>query len=269
LIIVKNGVDLGWITITGEDASTNVASTVFDTPVVVAVMDWVDTVPLFAAVNNSVLPVIDQVFIGKVDVTYTTVGALVANNSKSFITAGSGFTQFYTGVLNLSGSVVTGTGAHLSGESESLVSADAISNFQYAVFGEDNNDNGAWTCVYARGGILNIFGASLTDSDYPLYGTDGAIIQACDVTISNAHNNSIVVDECFLSARGVIITGAGGGIIVRGGRVDFRNSELQVGASPASSDIQAVQGSVISAYNATGGTNITVNTITASGIIFR
>ena len=73
-----------------------------------------------------------------------------------------------------------------------------------------------------------------------------------------------------LNVTGANLSGAavGGLRAETGGRIEAANCNAQAGASPAASDVQAVTGSIITFNGGTGGTSLTVNTISSSGIIF-
>ncbi len=64
-------------------------------------------------------------------------------------------------------------------------------------------------------------------------------------------------------------TGTNGAYAAYGAVLDIQNADCQMGASPASTDIHISFGSIINANSATGGCNVTTNTIIANGIIFQ
>lgn len=75
-----------------------------------------------------------------------------------------------------------------------------------------------------------------------------------------------VVNAVQINTAACVLGGVRAG---RGASVTMIGAVAQTGAAPASTDISVYEGGMVYGSGSTGGTSITVNTITASGIIFR
>ena len=63
--------------------------------------------------------------------------------------------------------------------------------------------------------------------------------------------------------------GAEGIKCITGATVDARSANAMKGGSNSTSDMVVEEGGIIAADSAFGGTSVTVNTVSADGIIFR
>jgi hypothetical protein len=159
------------------------------------------------------------------------------------------------------------------------------------------NASGCGTGIQAQDGStinannVNVSGAT---SLYGIYCLNSSTVSASTCNAANANVDGCRVQSAsraFISSG--TLTGAGGrGIYalqgstisaqsadasggttngcatIAGSYINFVGGNGQIGGSPGVNDIDVLQGSIIAANNATGGTSQTVNTITANGIIF-
>lgn len=101
---------------------------------------------------------------------------------------------------------------------------------------------------------------------------DGARIDANSTTIINNGSHNLYADSGGeITARNVTCGGAGANSVraANGSRINVSGGTCRRGAGDATDDIVVTEGSIIHAYNATGGTNITVRTLNAAGLIFK
>ena len=250
-VIVNNGVDLGWITITGADASTNLSSTIFDgASYYVDVYDNRNFCGAFEAHNNSILPIINQTFIGVETTTGTPAiytGLIVSKGSKGIISPGVGFSGFDLCVFSTDGGIVY---AH-----------DAI------FAGGDLPTGGG---VLAYGGNLYAPGISIDGGWVGVSARHGAIVSCPYSTIVNCSYNIAVArqsigDFGWADLTSALVTG----ILCNSASIFAFNVSARAGVIDSSTDVVVQNGGIITfTGSVTGGISVTKNTLTTSGIIF-
>jgi len=241
--VLVQGVDLGWVTISGQDAET-----VIDRASLTVIS--VGLYPAFSGVNNATIPIIGQLFSMNAEGTETgRDGISLYRNSKAMVLSGCGIkTAGRRGInldLNCFGAIGGGvfTNAIQRGISATANSFVEASSVVVSQAGEDgvfaalnsfiNFDTGVATACGSRG----------------LYVIRGSSVSADTANISEA----------------VSI----GAQAVAGSNINLRNANTRKGVGDSTSDISVNSGSLICAFGATGGVSQTVNTITANGIIFK
>jgi hypothetical protein len=189
--------------------------------------------------------------------------------------------------VNASSCLFTSVGRDIILASNATVEAEAISASGAA---------GRRVINAGRGSIVHCGGASDLSGagENAIYSENAATVSANGATINNAGANALYALDGNIVAVGVTATGAtlrgalaekGGfinvtdsdlsGATVGGARADEGskivavNANLQSGGAPAVTDCQIASGSIISFTGGTGGVNTTINTLTASGIIFK
>ena len=216
-----SGVDLSWITITGDDPETVIRRSALITPV------YGSEFAAFYAAAGGALPFLDHLF------TMDTSGAATNRNGIRLGRGGRASLQAGAGIKNAGGN-----GAYLT-------EASTLS-------GNGTVFSGAGvSAIHAVGGsVANAVAAVLS-------GCTGVGVQASvgsQVTCNNAD-----ISGC-----------AGGGVLATlGGDITCNAANCRSGPSDASTDIRVSFGGIARATQATGGTSITPNTVTSSGIIFK
>jgi len=123
----------------------------------------------------------------------------------------------------------------------------------------------------------------------------GARVSAVNVNAANAAGAALLADNgSYISAQSADGSGAGtygafadmgseiiapesdlsgagtsGATATNGSRASLDGTNCQSGGSPASTDCQVGGGSIIAFQGGTGGTNVTINSLSAQGIIFQ
>lgn len=216
------GINLGWVTIVGDDAMTTI-----DRAAMTAV-HFVDRYPAFAAGDGGILPVIDHLF------EMSSGGDATNRDGILVFGAGSG------------ARIRSGKGIRRAG----------------------------WNGITLRGGAT----AALSGADFRQAGqsgllvADGSSAAAPQMVAIGCGRYGVEASDCSsVSASGATLTGctSGGIRATTGARVSAQNAAARTGASDASGDMSVALGGVIAANGATGGTSITANTVTSSGIIFK
>lgn len=225
---------------------------------------------------------------------YAWQGSIIQANSVNASYAGSSAVQAYNGSTvvcrgaNLSHATVNG----IEASAGSTVDADpsfgdvGACNVSYA--GQDGINATRAATVSANGIIAN------NCTRHGIRAEDGSRVHAQGANVSAAGNSGFTCADgasinapfstgtgCLANAavaaggstinvEGSTLTGAATvGIYSIESNINARNANGQKGGSPVSSDIQVIRGGIITANGSTGGTNVTVNTISASGIIFK
>lgn len=135
--------------------------------------------------------------------------------------------------------------------------------------GVNANNAGATGCYAVYGSFINFTGGMANDAgSYAIRGYVNCLIQAqsaeAKASVSGVH--------AYSSRMNVMsVDGTGGGLKAEmGSTVTAHESKWQKGSSPDSTDIYISTGSILSLTGTiTGGMNVTANTLTSSGIIFR
>lgn len=207
-------VNLGWISITSDDA---------EVPIDRAALAG----PAFMASNGGYLPLLNTLF------NMTATGDGTARHGLQVERGGGAFVAVGCGVRNAGDAgVVLFTGATLIMNSADFAGA-------------------------AGNGLQAHGGTRVTAQGADLSGAGGACISA-------THGSTVHAGFADCSGGGV------NGIIAdRGATINAAGVNARMGASDSSSDIAVTAGGIIAANNATGGTSVTPNTLSASGIIFK
>jgi len=132
----------------------------------------------------------------------------------------------------------------------------------------------------AGDGFVLTYSTIVVNSSYGLKNAGGANIKLArrsDASVQSgvftgAGSYGIVANHSSnIDAYGADASGAAtqGLRIAFGSYCNFGTGNAQKGGTPSSTDIVVAQGSHINAVSATGGTNITVNTLTSSGVIYQ
>jgi len=245
--VLVRGLDMGWVTITGADAETTITHTALTTDFTTADYGF-DSYPAFGVSKGGVLPRIDQLFRFNV--------SNVGGNKHGIMTIGAGS----------SADVLAGAGV---------------------------NDAGTYGFVAARGSNINAEGANASDAGtHGIYAFRGSNINADGADASGAGTNCFVAFRgSNINADGANASGAGtrGIYAARGSTINAEGADASgagiygIDASQGSTvnakgadasgagtyGFVAFGGSTINAEGATGTLSQTINTVTASGIIFQ
>lgn len=128
--------------------------------------------------------------------------------------------------------------------------------------------------LVASGSVLSCEAANFRNcASIGILATRNSLVAARMVNVSGAQGSAGVVSRRSSSvdmeeanASGCLTRGVWAH---SGGRINAYLANCRRGASDSSADISVLSGGIIAASSAIGGTSITVNTTTASGIIFR
>ena len=166
-----------------------------------------------------------------------------------FVMTAEGAAGNRVGVLAMNGGrvvVTAGAGVQSAGAYGALAMIGGMISAELADFRNAGTD-----CIRAsRGATISARSAILTGAGQTgAYAWRGSIIDCEAATITGAGTNGIFAGRL--------------------GRINAYNANCRKGASDASADIFVGAGGQITATGSTGGTTITVNTVTASGIIFK
>lgn len=241
--VLLSGINLGWITITSEAPEVLIDRSYLTTL-------FAGGYPAFGAANGGTLPTLNVLF------------NMMANGASTqrdgIIVADGGFVRIGTGG-GVRNAARTGLRLVTSGSA-------AANNAIFTNAGED--------AVNAAGGTrVSLQAATLTGAiRYGIRAVNGAVVNAWQANCSGAGNAGIwadraaSVDASDSNCSGCVTYGiyADGNSTVAG-----NNANARRGGSDSATDIVVAGGAKISANGATGGTNVTVNTLTAAGQISR
>lgn len=296
--VLLNYIDLGWISISGEDSVTTITRSALTIGVIDPGTD--DVYPAFCAGNNSVLPIINQMFtMDASGVATSREGVYLYGNSEAIIrescgisnAGGNGLHVRQASSVDGRGSIFTGSGVsnvYMQSSSTASLNLADISNAidsNLVVLGASN--------VNALGAVIINSGA------YGVYVDRGSNVSLDDSSIDNATLDGIrALEGSIVNASNATITFAGvDGIYAHGGSkvsadgVDVSDAvEHGVLASSVSSinmdngianrcniGIAALRGSSISAnsavvtlctssgFEAYGGSQLNCNLSTSTG----
>jgi len=266
-VIIK-GIDLGWISITGEDAETTIdAGSFVDIPS----LEYHNTNTPTFSVKNGVLPTIGQLF--------TTINGGSENNgihlenSKCKVLASCG-------VKNVGQHGIIATQSSSADIRESIFSG-ASSHGIYAVNGSTINAKGADASGAGARGIFATGNSTINAQNANASGTGGygieaaygSVVNANSADASNSASFGIIANSAsVISARSATATNTGNYSII----AEY-NSHIAADYSNCSTDgdpteeYAVIRGSTLSIEGASGetDTNISVNTLDASGIIYQ
>lgn len=165
-------------------------------------------------------------------------------------------------VMNTSGTATSRWGAAAGSGGSATIKA-----------GRGIQQAGWFGVVGLQGGTVTAEGADFRNAaQNAVRATRGASIAVQSANLSGAGHTGVFCHKtAAVDCQGADITGAAtyGIYCATGGRVDASSANARKGASDSTSDIYVLNGGWIAAGSATGGTNVTVNTITASGVICR
>ena len=204
--VLVSGIDLGWITIVGEDAETIITHTALTT-------SFNGTnYPAFGVDKSGTSPIIGQLFRFNVEkvggnkhglMTYGAGSSANVLEGKGFIGAGA------NGIFALGGSTINAYLANFSNAgtygiyalSGSIVNADSMNCSNAGTYG-----------IYARfGSIVNAYLANCSNAGtYGIYAFGGSIVNANSAIIQNQTTGSarVVVQEgSHIAARNINTTG--------------------------------------------------------------
>lgn len=234
------GLDLGWITITGVDAET-----IINEPSLMRTLQGYFR-PAFCIINGA-LPTIGQLFrfSSKGSPDDARCGVMAFNLGRSSILPGCGVIDAGNmGIAAYSSSTISAYGAIASGAG--LNGVEAYSNSAVDVSGADVSGAGVYG-IYAEGsrvsaGAVNVNGAGTTG----IHASQGSIVTATIADAIGAGDYGIYAEDgSTVSATGADASGAG------------------------ISSFYVYRGSTITADGAKGTLSQTRNTATSNGIIFQ
>jgi hypothetical protein len=269
--VLVRGLDLGWITITGDDAETTIDHTALTTDF--AISDYgLSAFPAFGVSKGGTLPVINQLF------RFSAVG--VGGNKHGIMTVGAG-----SAANVLSGSGVADAGAYgifaWGASTVNANSANASGAGTYGVWATENsciNINGGDASgaggvgIYANNSsTISAIGANASGAVayYGIYAANSSTINAIGANASGA------TDYCIYARNGSTINAisadaSGAGTYGICAASSSTINAISADASGAGTyGIFVSHGSNIGANGATGTLNQTVNTITNNGIIYQ
>jgi len=267
-VIVKQ-MDLGYVTITGEDTETSIQR---DQLTTVINIDGIDRYPAFCADTNAVLPKIGHLF--NMDTSGDGTersGVIISSNSSGIIISGSGVKNAgqYGLLVSLNssveatGSVFSGAGSHgiyvIHSSTVNAFYVNASGSGGHGIFAvsssiinaDSANASGAGSNgIFALSGSrINAYYANASDTGgYGICAGDGSTINADTATATNTGTYSI----CAYSNS----------------HINAQQSNCSTDGNPAQ-ESQVIDGSTIEMSSASGqtDTNIALNTLTSSGII--
>ncbi|UTQ78274.1 putative tail protein [Aeromonas phage Aer_P220] len=198
---------------------------------------------------------------GAISASYgSTVNAVAANLSSSK----------YQAVIALN-STVTLTQANMSGAYRFGINAQGASNISA---GSSDVSGAGSSGVQALGSTVHC--PSINANNCAAYGIsalEGSNVNASGAQAVGCGTGGITArDGSTVNAKGSDTSGtlAGNCLFAWSGKIVATNAIAQAGASPATTDIRVFEGGEIVANSGTvGGTSVTVNTITAAGIIYK
>ncbi len=236
------GLNLGWITITGVDAET-----VIDEPSLTRVLDG--RYPAFGVKGGGTLPAIGHLF------RFSSKGD-VASNRDGVFASGAG-----SSVNILAGCGVQDAGSHgLFAAEGSTINAT----------GAAANGAGGHGLFAAEGSTINATGADASGAvNYGLHAAHGSTINAQNANASGAGSYGIfATSSSTINAAGADASGAGSsGIFASDGSTVNAYGADASGAGQYG--IRVYSGSTINAHDVTGTLSQTANTVTSDGAIFQ
>ena len=248
--VLVSGIDLGWITIVGEDAETTITHTALTTAFNGAYY------PAFGVDKGGTSPIIGQLFRFNVE--------KVGGNKHGLMTLGAGSSA---DVLPNKGFIGAGTYGILANNT-STVNAN----------GANCSNAGANGIFAGNGSIINASGADCSNAGgNGIYAGNASTVNANGANCSNAGSLGIYAEGAsIVNANGADCSNAGTYGIVAGNAstINATNSIIQ-NQTTGPSRLKVQDGSHIEAtgINTTGGTvpalSQTANTLTGSGIIYQ
>ena len=234
--VYVNGVDMSWITITGEDAETTIVRSVIP-----------QHLGAFRGDNGAFLPRIGQLFnMDSSGVGTSRHGVRSSNNSRVMILWNSGVKNaggYGLYVHNVSFAEANNTiftGANQTGilaQHGSSVSATSV----------NVSHSGSGGVIADRASMISADNVIATGCGYGIYANSGSIINAQSATATGAGIHGI-----YASNSSMIMAS---------------NSNARIGVSDSTNDIRVITCSCITITGGTGGVSQTANTYTQNGCI--
>lgn len=204
--VLVEGIDLGWITITADDAVVSIDDTALTTAFGYP-EGWWDFYPAFG-VRNGALPVIGALFeMGAWDGTHSYQSGIFALNARVLVRPGAGVTNGYIGLYAAS-SQVFALQANFSGDSHSAIWLDSGT----AAYLAEANVSGADFGLYASGGTnVEAGGIDASGTGFAgIYAYNGSAIAAGNADVSGANQDGIVASSASsVSAYQANVSGVG------------------------------------------------------------
>ena len=248
--VLVSGIDLGWITIVGEDAETIITHTALTTAFNGA------NYPVFGVDKGGTSPVIGQLFRFNVE--------KAGGNKHGLMSFGAGSSA---NVLPGKGFIGAG-GYGIYASSASTINANSA-----------NCSNAGGYGIYASSAsTINAQSANCSNAGgYGIYAIDGSTINANSANCSNAGTHGIFASSAStINANSANCSNAGGyGIYASSASTITAQSALVQNQTTGTARVAVAVGSTINTYaiNTTGGTvpvfNQAVNTLTQNGIIYQ
>ena len=270
--VLVSGIDLGWITIVGEDAETIITHTVLTTK-------FNGDYPVFGVDKGGTSPIIGQLFRFNVEKVGGNKHGLMAHGagSSAEVLSGKGFIGAGTnGIYAVKGSTINADSANVSNAKTfgiyaadgSTISADRANASNVGTYG-----------IYAEGAsTIDATGANASNAGFGGIKAGGAsIINANGANASNAGSYGISAEVAStIDASNVNASNAGNSGIFAGGAstINAYNAIIE-NQTRGTARVRVRGGSTIDAggINITGGTvpalSQAANTLTADGIIYQ
>ena len=270
--VLVSGLNLGWITIVGEDAETIITHTALTTA-------FYGSYPVFGVDKGGTSPVIGQLFRFNVEkvgggkpglMTYGAGSSADVLDGKGFIGAGT------YGIFAIHASTINANGANASNAGAYGIIADRSStiNAQNA----NASNAGIHGIITGQGSTIDANGANASNAGaYGIIADRSSTINAQNANASNAGIHGIIAgDGSTIDANGANASNAGThGIYARGGSTINAFSAIIQNQTTGTSRVRVEYGSTIvtNGINTTGGTvpvlSQTANTLTGNGIIYQ
>jgi len=269
-VIVRNGVDLGWITITGEDASTNVASTVWSNGNAIT-DEWGEdeyAIPIFWFDNGSTGPVISQVFTDPNEDIYEPFRIGVMCTDHSYVK------MIYSGMNGFD------IGCLVTNSSTGIIYDSTFNDCEQCVFVDNNSNMNMDDCTGDCEGICVLFhdactgrisgDSAFSNGEYGILIDNASSVRfTCQFTNCytgiRVNTASIAyIEECTTPGY------TGYGVLNTGGHVYIAESNLTKlnDTTTASTNCSVGEGGITTIWDSTSGISQTKNVLTSSGIIF-
>lgn len=299
--VLVSGVDLSWIRITGVDAETTITSA----SITASITDGADNYsselyPAFGVTHGGSLPKIQQMFdmgFTAQDPAQKNVGVLAFGpGSTAEVGRNCGVRRcgWYGAIANYGATIYayesdfnTSYGRGMFANESSIISAREADVSNAASTGFHSSDASIIAAENAtatgcqiglsanNAGIINGKGVTCTGCQEGVFAQNGSTIHAENVNASGATGGNGVGIRALgngrINAKDANASGADnfGVSAEKGSWINADGVNAQVGGSPASSDCRVLTGSTVNFSGGTGGTSVTVNTLSAAGIIYQ
>ncbi|MCT7551998.1 right-handed parallel beta-helix repeat-containing protein [Aliarcobacter butzleri] len=247
--VLVSGLDLGWITIVGEDAETIITHTALTTA-------FKTVYPVFGVDKGGTSPVIGQLFrfnVEKVGGNKHGIYVYGAGSSANML-GGKGFIGAGThGICAIDGSTINAYGVNASNAGDYGIVASNGSTIN--AYGANASNAGANGIIATTASTINAYGANASNAgNFGIVASNGSTINAYGANASNSKTYGIFADQgSTINAYNAVIqnqtTGPARVMVSRGSRIDASDINTTGGTVPALSQ--------------------TANTLTGSGIIHQ